>query len=91
MDLGVSAKIAPVLAEVRSFMEREIAPLEYEYISEIAVGGTPDIRIVLYRSVPVMAMVRLPTQASRGRANLHQGAVAAGVGEPRVALTGGCF
>ena len=26
-----------------------------------------------------MAMVRLPTQASRGRANLHQGAVAAGI------------
>lgn len=45
----------------------------------IAVGGTPDIRVVLYRSVPVMAMVRLPTRASRGRANLHQGAVAAAV------------
>jgi alpha-L-glutamate ligase-like protein len=45
----------------------------------LAVGGTPDIRIILYRGVPVMAMVRLPTQASRGRANLHQGAVAAGI------------
>jgi alpha-L-glutamate ligase-like protein len=45
----------------------------------VAVGGTPDIRIILYRTVPVMAMVRLPTQASRGRANLHQGAVAAAI------------
>jgi alpha-L-glutamate ligase-like protein len=45
----------------------------------VAVDGTPDIRIVLYRFVPVMAMVRLPTQESRGRANLHQGAVAAGI------------
>ena len=45
----------------------------------MSVGGTPDIRVVLYRSVPVMAMVRLPTSASRGRANLHQGAVAAAV------------
>jgi alpha-L-glutamate ligase-like protein len=35
--------------------------------------------VVLYRCVPVMAMVRLPTRASRGRANLHQGAVAAGI------------
>jgi alpha-L-glutamate ligase-like protein len=34
---------------------------------------------VLYRGVPVMAMVRLPTLASRGRANLHQGAVAAAI------------
>jgi alpha-L-glutamate ligase-like protein len=45
----------------------------------VAVGGTPDVRVVLYRCVPVMAMVRLPTRASRGRANLHQGAVAAGI------------
>ena len=45
----------------------------------IAVGGTPDVRIILYRCVPVMAMVRLPTRESRGRANLHQGAVAAGI------------
>ena len=46
---------------------------------KVAVGGTPDVRIVLYRCVPVMAMVRLPTRESRGRANLHQGAVGAGV------------
>ncbi len=38
MDLGISAKIAPLLADVRNFMEQEIAPLEHEYISEIAVG-----------------------------------------------------
>ncbi len=44
-----------------------------------SVGGTPDIRVILYRSVPIMAMVRLPTTASRGRANLHQGAIAAAV------------
>ena len=46
---------------------------------QVAVGGTPDVRIILYRGVPVMAMVRLPTRQSRGRANLHQGAVAAGI------------
>ena len=34
---------------------------------------------MLYRCVPVMAMVRLPTRASRGKANLHQGAAGAGV------------
>ncbi|MGD0899671.1 MAG: alpha-L-glutamate ligase-like protein [Thermoguttaceae bacterium] len=46
---------------------------------KVAVDGTPDIRVVLYRCVPVMAMVRLPTKESRGRANLHQGAAAAGI------------
>lgn len=48
-------------------------------MSRIAVGGTPDVRVILYKNVPVMAMVRLPTTLSEGRANLHQGAVAAAV------------
>ena len=38
MDLGISAKIAPILADVRNFMEQEIAPVEHEYLDEIAVG-----------------------------------------------------
>jgi acyl-CoA dehydrogenase len=38
MDLGISNKIAPILDEVRCFMTDEIAPLEHEYLSEIAVG-----------------------------------------------------
>lgn len=41
--------------------------------------GVPDIRIVVFLGVPVMSMVRLPTRMSKGKANLHQGAVGAGV------------
>lgn len=41
--------------------------------------GIPDIRVVLYRNRPAMAMLRLPTRASNGRANLHQGGIGAGV------------
>lgn len=41
--------------------------------------GVPDIRTVVFRGYPVMAMVRLSTQASDGRANLHQGAVGVGI------------
>ena len=44
-----------------------------------AVGGTPDIRVIVYRAYPSMAMARLPTRASQGKANLHQGAVAAAI------------
>ena len=58
-------------------------------LAHVAVGGTPDIRVVVYRNVPAMAMVRLPTQASRGRANLHQGAVAAGIELHTGRTTGG--
>ena len=53
--------------------------VRHEVFAHISEGGTPDVRVVLYRCVPVMAMVRLPTRASRGKANLHQGAAGAGV------------
>jgi alpha-L-glutamate ligase-like protein len=42
-------------------------------------AGVPDIRIVVYQGYPVMAMMRLSTAASDGKANLHQGAIGAGV------------
>lgn len=45
----------------------------------LAIEGTPDIRVIIYRGVPAMAMIRLPTEQSGGRANLHQGAVAAAI------------
>jgi len=41
--------------------------------------GVPDIRVIVYRGVPVMCMMRLPTRISGGRANLHQGAVGIGI------------
>ncbi|MDH3747092.1 MAG: alpha-L-glutamate ligase-like protein [Gammaproteobacteria bacterium] len=46
---------------------------------EVSYQGVPDVRIIVYRGYPAMAMVRLPTRASDGKANLHQGAVGAGV------------
>lgn len=47
--------------------------------AEVSFQGVPDVRVIVYRGYPVMAMVRLPTRASDGKANLHQGAVGAGV------------
>jgi alpha-L-glutamate ligase-like protein len=44
-----------------------------------AFRGTPDIRIIIFNKVPVMAMLRLPTKESGGRANLHQGAIGVGI------------
>jgi alpha-L-glutamate ligase-like protein len=41
--------------------------------------GVPDVRIIIFLGVPVMAMVRLPTRLSGGKANLHLGAIGAGV------------
>ena len=41
--------------------------------------GVPDVRVIVYRGYPVMAMTRLSTEASDGKANLHQGAVGVGI------------
>lgn len=41
--------------------------------------GVPDIRVIVYKGFPVMAMTRLSTAASDGKANLHQGAVGVGL------------
>jgi alpha-L-glutamate ligase-like protein len=45
----------------------------------VSYKGIPDLRVVLYRNEPAMAMLRLPTRESGGRANLHQGGIGTGV------------
>ena len=42
-------------------------------------SGTPDIRVIVYNQIPVMAMLRVPTEKSGGKANLHQGAIGLGI------------
>lgn len=41
--------------------------------------GVPDIRVIVFMGFPVMAMIRLPTKRSDGKANLHQGAIGVGL------------
>lgn len=48
-------------------------------LSAAAGIGVPDLRVILLRGIPIMAMARLPTRESRGRANLHGGALAVGL------------
>ena len=45
----------------------------------VAYRGVPDVRILVYRGVPAMGMVRLPSRASDGKANLHRGAIGVGI------------
>ncbi|MEE1285277.1 MAG: alpha-L-glutamate ligase-like protein [Ruminobacter sp.] len=41
--------------------------------------GVPDVRVIVFQGYPVMAMMRLSTAESEGKANLHQGAVGVGL------------
>lgn len=63
---------------------RDRALIEYRVTPDpifksISFEGVPDIRIIVLMGYPVMAMLRLPTRQSSGKANLHQGAIGVGV------------
>ncbi len=49
---------------------------------QVSFRGVPDIRIIVFLGYPVMAMIRLPTRLSDGKANLHQGAIGVGIDIP---------
>ncbi|MDZ7923355.1 MAG: alpha-L-glutamate ligase-like protein [Marinagarivorans sp.] len=53
----------------------QVDPVFKEFTHE----GVPDLRIIIFRGYPVMAMMRLSCHASKGKANLHQGAVGVGI------------
>ena len=48
-------------------------------LKQYSYRGVPDIRIICFNLVPVMAMLRLPTKRSNGTANLHSGAICTGI------------
>jgi hypothetical protein len=72
------------LREDSVFQERTIPLFEQliicdETLAKYAYKGLPDIRVVVHNLIPVMAMLRLPTKESDGKANLHLGAVGVGL------------
>jgi len=63
----------PDVAFIQEYVGRHKAFRKY------AFRGTPDIRVIVFNKVPIMAMLRLPTKRSEGKANLHQGAIGVGI------------
>lgn len=59
--------------------------------SQVSYEGIPDIRIITLLGYPVMAMLRLPTRHSNGKANLHQGAIGTGINIATGITFGGVF
>lgn len=58
--------------EERVKLASEFKPFTYK-------GGVPDVRVITYNSIPVMAMLRVPTIYSQGKANLELGAIGLGI------------
>ena len=63
----------PDTVMIESLIQLDPVFADYSY------EGIPDIRIIVLRGYPIMAMLRLTTHASDGKANLHQGAVGVGI------------
>lgn len=61
----------------RAFFEKLI--VTDDLLGKYSYKGLPDIRIIVHNLVPVMAMLRLPTIESNGKANIHLGAIGAGI------------
>lgn len=61
----------------KAIIEEMITP--HPALAKYAYRGTPDIRVVVFNSVPVMAMTRIPTKKSQGKANLDLGAIGIGI------------
>jgi len=61
----------------RAFIEERVRV--HPRFKPISAAGTPDIGVLVFNRIPVMAFLRLPTKESHGKANMFQGAVACGI------------
>ncbi|OQX35417.1 MAG: alpha-L-glutamate ligase-like protein [Oceanospirillales bacterium LUC14_002_19_P2] len=68
-SLGGNSDVAMIEALIRAD----------DVFDDYSCEGVPDIRTIVFKGFPVMAMLRLATRASDGKANLHQGAVGVGL------------
>ncbi|WP_420401917.1 sugar-transfer associated ATP-grasp domain-containing protein [Flagellimonas sp.] len=59
----------------------------HPFFGEIYGTGVPDFRIITLKHKPVLAMLRMPTSKSDGKANLHQKGVGIGIDINKGTLT----
>ena len=60
-----------------AFIEERI--ISHSFFKKYCSKGVPDIRVIVSNKVPIMAMMRLPTIYSDGKANLSLGALGVGI------------
>ena len=73
MEGAYSLKFLPDNA----FIEERLHP--HPFFKKLTGFGIPDMRVIVFNRIPVMAMIRLSTEESHGKANLHQGAIGFGI------------
>jgi len=79
----IRRNVADILLGVYSYgmddsamVEKRIFPAPF--LNQLFTHGLSDIRFIYYQENPVMGMIRVPTEKSFGKANLHQGGIGIG-------------
>ena len=60
-----------------AFVERRLQA--HPVLARLSFQGLPDVRVIVFQGIPIMAMLRLATRESKGRANLNNGGLGVGV------------
>jgi alpha-L-glutamate ligase-like protein len=53
--------------------------VNHPLLKKYSYKGVPDVRVIVFNKVPIMAELRLPTYKSDGKANLHAGGIGVGI------------
>lgn len=80
----IFSHIANIVFGLFSFADEDCAIIErciipHHFFGELYPAGVPDIRVITFHNKAVMAMLRMPTKQSNGKANLHQGGLGIGI------------
>lgn len=80
----IAKHMANIIMGVFSGGKKDRVLIEYciqshPFFKKIYPVGVPDFRVILLKQTPVMAMLRVPTEQSDGKANLHQGGLGIGI------------
>ncbi len=83
-EFHIFSHIANIIFGIFSFGDSDVALIEeyvqpHPFFHKIYPEGVPDFRIILLKGIPLMGMLRMPTDKSNGKANLHQGGLGIGV------------
>lgn len=91
-DTQVFQHLTGVISGLYSMASQDVCLIEecivpHPFFAEIYDEGVPDFRIITLKGEPLMAMLRMPTSTSDGKANLHQNGVGIGVDMKEGVLT----
>ena len=83
-DQQIYAHLAQIIMGMYAFGSSDKVLIEqciepHPFFHEIYPAGVPDFRIILLHDQPIMGMLRVPTDKSDGKANLHQGGLGIGI------------